>query len=243
LARPKVLVTTWRRELKTALGPTDLFTVAPAYPDAVRRSGGLPVLAAHLDADELDEILCTVDALLVSGGHDMNPGRYGQGNTDSRSWRDESDEFDLATVRAALAKGLPVLGICRGLQVINVALGGDLRQEVQTPGDRDHPPYSEMTDPLGHRHVVEIEADSRLADIYEPGPRAVNSLHHQAAGRLADGLRLVAVAADGTVEAVEGIDDDILAVQWHPEMLAEEGGDELFADLVARACPRATMAP
>ena len=199
-------------------------------------------MAPHLDADELDELLATVDAVLISGGHDMDPARYGQENTDSRSWREESDEFDISIIGQTLAHGLPILGICRGLQVINVALGGDLRQEVQTPGGGDHPPYSEMTDPIGHRHLVEIDPESRLAAIYEPGPRAVNSLHHQAAGRLAEGLRTVAETADGTIEAVEGIDHDIVAVQWHPEMLAAEGGDELFADLVTRARAHATMA-
>ena len=234
-------MTPWRRELKTAFGPTDLLTVAPAYPDAVRRVGGLPIIAPHLDAAELDELLGSVDAVVVTGGHDMNPARYGATNTDSRSWRDDADEFDLVTVRAAVASGVPLLGVCRGLQVINVALGGDLRQEVQVPGDTDHPPYAEMTAPLGHRHVVEIDAGSRLADIYAPGPLTVNSLHHQAAGRVADDLRAVATSADGTVEAVEGIDADIVAVQWHPEMLAAEGGDDLFADLVARARTRATM--
>jgi putative glutamine amidotransferase len=236
-----VLLTPWRRVLKTALGPTDLVTIAPGYTDAVRRVGGLPTVTPHLDDDELDELLDAVDAVIVTGGHDMNPKRYGAANTDSRSWRDDSDGFDLTTIHAALTKGLPLLGICRGIQVINVALGGDLRQEVQVPGDTDHPPYAEMAEPFEHRHVVEIVPGSRLAGIHAPGPLTVNSLHHQAVGRVADDLRVVATSADGTVEAVEGISADIVAVQWHPEMLAAEGGDELFADLVARARGRATM--
>jgi putative glutamine amidotransferase len=242
LGRPRILITPWRRELETAVGPkTDLLTLAPEYADAVRRAGGLPIVTPHLDADELDEMLDLVDAVIIGGGHDMDPARYGQENTDTRSWRDESDGFDLLLTERAAARGLPILGVCRGLQVINVAMGGDLRQEVQAKGDADHPTYAEMTDSIRHRHVVEIDPNSRLARIYDPGPRSVNSLHHQAAGRLAEGLRTVAVTADGTIEAVECIDADIVAVQWHPEMLVEEDGDALFADLVTRAHARATM--
>lgn len=243
MGRPRVLVTPWRRELKTALDPEcDLLTIAPDYTNAVRRAGGLPIIAAHVEGDEIEELLDTVDALLLSGGSDMDPGRYGQDNTSSGKPSRAGDEFDLAITRAAIERGLPILGICRGAQVVNVAMGGDLVQEIQAEGAAHHPTFAEVY-PLirEYRHDVDVVEGSRLAGIYGAGELAVNSIHHQAIGRVADGLCIVAKASDGVVEAVEGTSSDVVAVQWHPEMLHGEGGDVLFADLVERARVRATM--
>jgi putative glutamine amidotransferase len=245
LARPRVLVTPWRRTLATALDPEcDLLTIAPDYTDAVRRAGGLPIVAAHVEGDEIDELLAVVDAVLISGGQDMDPALYGQENTSSWKVRRAADDFDIAITRAAIARGLPILGVCRGAQVLNVAQGGDLRQEVQQEGSGPHPTYREMRPaPRAHRHEVMVRPGTRLASIYGHGPLAVNSLHHQAIGTLAPGFVISAVAPDGVIEAIEGETTDIVAVQWHPEMLHDEGGDTLFADLVARARAHATMAP
>lgn len=241
MARPRVLLTPWRRNLKTALDPEcDLFTLAPDYTESVRRAGGLPIIAAHCAPDEIDELLEIADAVIVTGGRDMDPETYAHENTSS--WRPDrpSDEFDMEVTRQALARGLPMLGICRGAQVVNVALGGDLIQEVQSEGSAAHPTYPEMAPaPRAHRHDVDLAAGSRLAEIYGCGHISVNSLHHQAIGTVADGLRVTATSPDGVVEGVEG--DGLVAVQWHPEMMAGQGGEVLFADLVERAHRRATM--
>lgn len=239
-----MLVTPWRRTLKTALDPEcDLLTIAPDYTDAVRRVGGLPLMAAHVEGDEIDELVAAVDAVLLSGGQDMDPRSYGQENTSSWKVAPRSDEFDIAVTRAAIDRGIPVLGVCRGAQVLNVALGGDLRQEIQQEGSTLHPTYPEMRPhPREHRHDVTVVGGSRLASIYGEGPLRVNSLHHQAIGTIAAGLVATASTVDGVVEAVEGTEIDALAVQWHPEMLHGEDGDALFADLVVRAGRRATMA-
>ncbi len=246
MPRPRVLVTPWRRVLKTALDPeTDLFTIAPDYTDSLRRAGGLPIVAAHVEGDEIDELLDTVDAVLVSGGQDMDPSIYGQDNLSSWKVRRESDDFDLELTRRAAARGIPILGICRGAQVLNVAFGGDLLQECQESGSELHPTYPEMIPaPRDHRHEVEVSTGSRLASIYGDGPMTVNSLHHQAVGEVADVLVASARTDDGVVEAVEGAPGsgiDALAVQWHPEMLSGEGGGALFADLVERARASATL--
>ncbi|MDW3217255.1 MAG: gamma-glutamyl-gamma-aminobutyrate hydrolase family protein [Acidimicrobiales bacterium] len=232
--------------MKTALDPEcDLFTIAPDYTESVRRAGGLPLLAVHVEGDEIDELLDTADALLISGGQDMDPATYGQDNTSSWKVRRESDDFDLEITRRAVERDIPVLGICRGAQVVNVALGGDLAQEVQEEGSAAHPTYREMAPtPRLHRHDVDVVEGSRLAALYGDGPLAVNSLHHQAIGAVADRLVVTARSDDGVVEAVEGAPGsglDLLAVQWHPEMLAGERGGELFADLVERARARVTM--
>lgn len=245
MARPRVLVTPWRRTLATALDPEcDLLTIAPDYTDAVRRAGGLPIVAAHVEGDEIDDLLDVVDAVLLSGGQDMDPALYGQDNTSSWKVTRGSDDFDIATARAAIARGLPILGVCRGAQVLNVALGGGLLQEIQQEGSAAHPTYREMRPELrSHRHEVVVRAGTRLAAIYDDGAMVVNSLHHQAIGALAPDLVVSATAPDGVIEAIEGQTTDVVAVQWHPEMLHEEGGDALFADLVARARTHATMAP
>lgn len=241
-----MLVTPWRRVLKTALDPEcDLFTIAPDYTESIRRAGGLPILAVHVEGDEIDELLDTADALLISGGQDMDPAVYGQDNTSSWKVRRESDDFDLEITRRAVERGMPVLGICRGAQVVNVAFGGDLAQEVQEEGSVPHPTYREMVPaPRLHRHDVDVVAGSRLAAIYGEGCLSVNSLHHQAVGAVSEHLVVTARSDVGVVEAVEGAPVsgiDLLAVQWHPEMLASEGGGGLFADLVERARARATM--
>ena len=246
MARPRVLITPWRRVLKTALDPEcDLFTIAPDYTESVRRAGGLPILAVHVEGDEIDELLDTVDAVLISGGQDMDPEIYGQDNTSSWKVRRESDDFDLELTRRAVERGMPVLGVCRGAQVVNVAFGGDLAQEIQVEGSPDHPTYREMVpEPRLHRHDIDVQAGSRLAEIYGAGPLTVNSLHHQAVGVVADALVVSGRSEDGVVEAVEGAPGsgmDVVAVQWHPEMLSAEGGGKLFADLVERARARATM--
>lgn len=232
--------------LKTALDPAcDLFTIAPDYTESIRRAGGLPVLAVHVEGEEIDELLDVADALLIAGGQDMDPAVYGQDNTSSWKVRRESDDFDIEITRRAVDRGMPVLGVCRGAQVVNVAFGGDLAQEVQVEGAVPHPTYREMVpEPRLHRHDVDVVAGSRLAAIYGAGPLAVNSLHHQAVGVVADRLVVTARSDDGVVEAVEGAPGsgiDVLAVQWHPEMLGGEGGGALFADLVDRARTRVTM--
>jgi len=245
LARPRILVTPWRRNLKTPLDPEcDLLTIAPDYTDAVRRAGGLPLIAAHVEGDEIDELLDAVDGVLLTGGHDIDPVAYGQENTSSCKVAPGSDAFDIAVARVAIERDMPVLGVCRGAQVLNVALGGDLIQEIQREGSSEHPTYAEMYPELrGHRHEVVVVEGSRLAAIYGPGPVAVNSLHHQAIAAVASGLVVTARTADGGVEAVEGEAIDAVAVQWHPEMLHDERGDALFTDLVARASGRVTMTP
>ena len=242
MARPRVLVTPWRRVLETALDPEcDLFTIAPEYTEAVRRAGGLPIVAAHVEGDEIVDLLDTVDALLISGGQDMDPAMYGRDNTSSWKVRPESDAFDLAVTRAAVDRRMPILGVCRGAQVVNVAFGGGLRQEVQAKGCAHHPTYPEMgAGPRLHRHDVDVVEGSHLAGLYGAGPLTVNSLHHQAIGVVAADLLVTATAPDGVVEAVEGRRSDIVAVQWHPEMLSTDGGDALFVDLVARARAGAT---
>lgn len=152
------------------------------------------------------------DALLLPGGGDMEPWRYGQENTASHSMEPERDAAELLLLDEFLAAGKPVLGVCRGLQVINVYFGGTLIQDV--------PGHSQI-DGADSRHDTHI-APSLLCDLYG-GALRVNSAHHQAAGRLGSGLLAVQWAKDGVLEGIVHKTLPVWAVQWHPERLGRAG--------------------
>jgi len=234
MSRPRILLSSWQQSLITPSHPSEeLATLGVAYLDAVRRAGGVPLMAPHAqDAGEVESLLSVVDALVLTGGQDIDPAAYGAANEASVGVRPEADAADLRLLAGALDRHLPVLGVCRGLQLANLFFGGDLLQEVRSRDNSDHP----LADPAtlhDHRHTIEIEAGSRLATIYQAGPLEVGSLHHQAIARLADGLIATALTSGGVVEAVEARNHDLIAVQWHPELHAN--GDALFVDVVERA--------
>lgn len=204
--------------------------VANAVLDAIVRAGGQPIVfSAHHPFTAWDEI----DGLVLPGGADVNPARYGA-IADEHDWAtdfDKQDDADAAAISAVEKRGIPALLICRGLQLWNVERGGTLIQHL--PED----PISHV----GSEHDVEIDPESRLAEalggLTEAG---VSSYHHQAIGELGSGLRVVGRAADGTVEAVEDPDLEIVAVQWHPEDRADRLAvdQQLFDWVVARARSR-----
>lgn len=237
-ARPVVLMTTWRRPLPTFVASnTDLYTLASEYVDSVRDSGGVPLLLPQVDPDDVAAVLDAVDAVVVCGGGDVDPTSYGAEAVHVKDADTRADELELALLAAARARELPTLAICRGMQLLNVAYGGDLRQDVTGPGT-PHPPISDDPDEvLGLRHDVAIDAGSRLADVLGAGRREVNAIHHQAVGRVGESLAVTARADDGVIEGIEPIDwPTCIGVQWHPEKIydADRG---LFDWLVATATP------
>jgi putative glutamine amidotransferase len=179
---------------------------ARALVEAVYQAGGEPWVM-HPDTAEVDARLARCDAILLPGGGDLAPHRYGAAAVHDTVYDvdDEQDAFDLAATRAALRAGLSTLAICRGMHVVNVALGGTLRQNMTSP----------------HRHVVHpvaLRSGSTLAAIRRADKVEASCFHHQCVDRLAAGLRPVAWAADGTIEAVETTAPGwFIAVQWHPE--------------------------
>jgi putative glutamine amidotransferase len=229
VARPVVGITTYITpatfgvwELETALVPAD-------YVHAVERAGGRPLLVPPSDQG-VEETLDALDGLIFSGGSDIDPGRYGQdAHPETNGIVPERDSAELALLTAALQRDLPVLAICRGSQVLNVALGGDLVQHLpELVGDDRH---KEVAGTFAD-HEVSVAADSTLAGLI--GDRIpVKSHHHQGFGRLGAGLRAVAEDEDGTVEALEDPSRRFaLGVLWHPEA----GEDaRLFEALVREA--------
>lgn len=192
---------------------------------ALTGAGGIPLIVPSLgDALDIDALLARVDGVLVTGSRsNVHPALYGA-TPDARTepYDQARDSTSLPLIRAAIARGVPLLAICRGQQELNVALGGTLVSEIQElPGRDDHrSPVSDLQEErFAIRHPVEIVPDGCFARILERDTIAVNSLHRQAIGRLADGLVVEAVAADGTIEAVSVRDAPGFAVgvQWHPE--------------------------
>jgi putative glutamine amidotransferase len=209
------------------------------YAVSVAAAGAIPVLLPPLAG--IDEVIGRLDGLILSGGGDIDPARYGAA-PDPASGRPNAarDEAELALFAAALDQRLPVLGICRGMQVMNTGLGGTLHQHL--PDLVGHGRHDGPTHGFG-RHGVRISPDSTLATILpEDGFIEVPTHHHQAVNLLGDGLKAVAWEEDGTVEAVEagpselgGFSGFVLGVQWHPE----QGSDlRLFSTLVEAAAER-----
>ena len=205
-----------------------------AYINAVRRGGGRPVLLPPGgDGDEAGETVAGLDGLVVSGGPDIDPVRYGQ----ARHPRTQPpvpvrDDWDLAITGAALAQGVPLLAICRGMQVLNVSRGGTLHQHV--PDLVDHKRHEGGAGWYG-RHHVRVSPDSMLARILpDDGSFGVPTHHHQAVDVIGAGLTPVAWADDGIVEGIESTTpgEFLVGVQWHPE----QGQDpRLFQGLVSAA--------
>jgi putative glutamine amidotransferase len=232
MGKPRIAMTTWRRIMPTFLNDqTDLFTLASEYPQSILDAGGLPLLLPHHHPDDAARVLEGFDGLVMVGGDDIDPRRYGQENTGlSTGVRESADASDLAFARAAVELGVPMFGICRGFQILNVAMGGTMHQD-STSAEGIHQPISSIpTEVMGARHSVEIEPSSRLAAAYKCTQRIVNSIHHQSIDEVAPGFKVVARAPDGTIEAIEPDDQSarVLAVQWHPEKITAEGDDVLF---------------
>ncbi|MFV0309997.1 MAG: gamma-glutamyl-gamma-aminobutyrate hydrolase family protein [Desertimonas sp.] len=201
-----------------------------AYARAIHEAGGLPVhLPEFLDPTEFAGRL---DGLVLTGGADVDPARYGAPpDPELGALEPDRDRFELGLVDVAMGEDLPILGICRGVQVLNVWGGGTLHQHVPAHARWDRDPQLLVDE-------VAVEVGTRLHALYG-GRRRINSLHHQTIDRVANGFIVAARAADGVVEGLEMPGREVLGVHWHPEMLAGRADDPVFAWLVERATARA----
>jgi gamma-glutamyl-gamma-aminobutyrate hydrolase PuuD len=228
VAKPVVGITTYLTRASFGVWEADSALVPASYVRAIADAGGVPLLVPPGAAAE--ETLDAVDGLIFSGGSDLDPELYGEeAHAETVGVVRERDDFELELMRAALARDLPVLAICRGSQVLNVALGGGIEQHVP---DRVAADTHKETPGVFAEHDVDVLGGTKLASIL--GERTdVKSHHHQGFGELGSGLRESARADDGTVEALEDPNRRFtLGVLWHPE----EGEDmALFEALVTEA--------
>ena len=228
MAKPQVGITTSLTRARWSYWELDAALVPAHYVHAVERAGGRPLLIPRSE-DGIDETLDALDGLIFSGGSDLDPETYGQEPHDETAGVvSERDDAELALLQAALERDMPVLAICRGSQVLNVALGGDLVQHLPEVGDEKH----KHTPGVFADHDVEVSEGTRLGELL--GERApVKSHHHQGFGRLGRGLVESAHAEDGTIEAVEDPSRRFtLGVLWHPEAGEDQ---KLFEELVREA--------
>ena len=213
-----------------------------AYLRAVQQAGGIPILLPpHLDASGLDALWSRLDGVLLTGGGDVDPARF---TTEARHptvdlVSDARDRLEIEVTERAIHTGRPLLAICRGVQVLNVALGGSLHQDIasDTGSTIAHTQTAPRDQPT---HLVKVMGEgTRLGATLGAPEIEVNSMHHQAIKRLGRGLREVAWAPDGIIEGVETSDGNalVLGVQWHPEELTahDPAARNLFRTLVAAA--------
>lgn len=229
--RPLIGITTDRQPATWGRWHEVDATLLPAaYTEAVRVGGGTPVLIPPLGpADSAAAVVSRLDGLLLSGGSDVNPSRYGaEPHSTTTGWRDDRDVSEMALVHAADDIGLPLLGICRGMQIMAVAAGGTLIQHVpDVVGEDAHSPGPDVYGAV----EVAVVPGTRLAQIL--GERVAVACHHHQAVADHPGFAAVASAADGLLEAMEAPGDRFrLAVQWHPETQSDR---RLFEALAAAA--------
>jgi len=229
MSRPVIGITTYVTPAKWSYWDVEAALVPATYVQSIERAGGRPVLVPPSE-EAVEETLDALNGILFSGGSDLDPELYDQEPHDETfGVHPERDRAELHLLEAALARDMPVLAVCRGSQVLNVARGGDLVQHLpDVVGDEKH----KHTPGTFADHDVTLKDGTRLATLL--GDRApVKSHHHQGFGRIGEGLRIAAHAEDGTIEAVEDPDRRFaLGVLWHPEA----GEDlRLFEELVRQA--------
>jgi len=231
---PLIGLSTYREAARWGVWDQRADLLPTTYADSVRAAGGIPVLLPPQDPAGADVVVARLDALVVTGGADVDPGRYGQEpHVRTLGWRADRDEWEIALLEAADRRGLPVLGICRGMQVMAVQAGGRLDQHLpDTVGHETHSP----TGPEFGDVEIETCPGTRLRTLV--GDRAPVGCHHHQAVVDHPGYVPAAYAADGTMEAMESPGERFrIGVQWHPETRADAG---LFAGLVASAVQRLT---
>jgi len=205
-------------------GDTNRVRLTAAYVTALENAGLVPLIVPPLaNVDAAAAVLDSVAGLVLTGGEDVDPARYGEKRHEKvRSVNAARDATESALIEGARARGKPVLAICRGIQMLNVALGGTLVQDIPSQCNT-----SIAHDEEGARdsrsHEIDIESGSLIAKAVGAEHVVVNSFHHQSVKRVADGLRVTARSPDGIIEGLESTDEDwwVMAVQWHPEEMTD----------------------
>lgn len=198
------------------------YTLDPVYAQAILQSGGLPLIVPIVDEEDIPLLCERLDGLIVTGGGDINPTLYGEEPHPSLgAVYPGSDNYEKELIIEFLQWDKPFMGMCRGLQMLNVSLGGTNYQDLETEYEGKLYQHLQLAMRTHRTHSVELEEDSRLYDIMGEKKFHVNSFHHQGVRDVSDKLRVAARAADGLVEALESDHHQfVLGIQWHPEEFA-----------------------
>lgn len=211
--------------------------LASDYIRAIERNGGLPILIPNIKSiEDMSLILDKVDGLLLSGGHDVNPRIYKERNSGKAGNFDNlRDHQEIFMTEYALERDLPILGICRGLQILNVTLGGSIHQDLPSAGFPVHSLNNSLRNEPSH--LLKIFEDSPLYEIFKRDEIWTNSYHHQGINELGRGLKIAALSEEGLVEAAYLEDKKfVLGVQWHPEMMYDNEEMNMIFKKFIKAC-------
>lgn len=234
MKKPIIGITTFEEDLK------GFHTVNSNYVDAVFAAGGIPVnIPIIKDEKDYDAYANIIDGIVFTGGLDVSPLRYNENPLKEINLiTSKRDDYEFGLFKTVYEKRIPILGICRGGQLMNVALGGSLYQDInrQVPDALGHSPKSMSSDEFFHS--INIKEGSKLYDIFGKDKIYVNSFHHQSIKELGNNLKVVALAEDGIIEAIEATDDRfMIGVQFHPEGLAKRYPEylKIFEKLILAA--------
>ena len=205
-------------------GDTSRVRLTAAYVTALESAGLIPLIVPQLsNADAASAVLDSVAGLVLTGGEDVDPARYGEKRHEKvRSVNAARDATEAALIKEARKRGTPVLAICRGIQMLNVALGGTLVQDIPSQCETDIA-HDEESARNSRTHEISVEPGSLIATAIGTEHCTVNSFHHQSVKRVADGMRVTARSPDGIIEGLESTDEHwwVMAVQWHPEEMTD----------------------
>ncbi|WP_368654359.1 gamma-glutamyl-gamma-aminobutyrate hydrolase family protein [Ornithinibacillus sp. 4-3] len=208
--------------------------------EAITRAGGIPVVLPNIsDEDKIQELAERIDGLYVSGGADVDPLLYGEEpHKDLGGITPNRDFFEITISKKVLEMGKPFIGVCRGAQVLNVALGGTLYQDIHAQTENELIKHLQKAPNSYETHFAKVEAGSLLNRIAGKDKLKVNSYHHQACKDTGKGLKVSATASDGIIEAIEGTGENfVLGIQWHPEHLLDTNEESLaFFKAFVEAC-------
>ncbi|MDP3058642.1 MAG: gamma-glutamyl-gamma-aminobutyrate hydrolase family protein [bacterium] len=210
------------------------------YIQAVLKAGGVPILLPCLESrEDIEQHLDRIDALLVCGGPDMDPSYFGEEpHPKLGSISPMMDVYENCIIKLALHRNMPILGICRGVQVVNIVAGGTLMQDIATSAPCETLKHQQEAPRSSKSHSVEVRANTKFAKIFPASNMRVNSFHHQAVNVVAPGFVVSAVAPDGIIEAIESTRHSfVIGVQWHPECMWDqsENYDGLFEAFIESA--------
>jgi putative glutamine amidotransferase len=214
----------------------DMARVAIDYSNAVERAGGIPFLIPmlkYVDGNTIDDIISRIDGVIFTGGADIDPSLYNQENIYNDKFENMKsdlirDEYEIKLLKSAMKLNKPVLGICRGCQLINVYFNGTLYQDIDSEYETDINHLGKLDSKDKKIHKININSNSELFKIYNEEIIEVNSFHHQAINKVGDSLKVIAKSRDGIIESIEYTGEQwILGLQYHPEMLFESDKEQL----------------